>query len=294
MKLTAYFGEDDGISDALLACFASHGLQASVLLRGIEGFGAKQHLHSDRLLTLSEDLPLVATAVDSKERIEHIRPEVEAIVQEGLVTLEGTNDEPPPGQVKLTVFGRRSEFRRIVDVVHEVGVEGATVLLGVDGTMHGERRRARFFAGNTDVPLEVVAVGSADRVAAALAALDEPLHTLERVSDGPVGTPWEKLTLFSSEPTGAHLRLIRGLRRAGAAGATCLRGIWGYSDDSAPHGDRLLALRRRVPVVTSVVDVAERVEAWRQLAAAEPGLLIREGMPAASVRQKGNPGRRAE
>ena len=291
MKLTAYFGENDGISAALLDCFASHGVQASVLLRGIEGFGAKQHLHSDRLLTLSEDLPLVATAVDSQERIEALRPEVEAIVEEGLVTLESTSAEPPSGRVKLTVFGGRSEFRRIVEVLHAHGVEGATVLLGVDGTMHGERRRARFFAGNTDVPLEVVAVGSAERVAAALGALGDPLFTLERVSAGPVGTPWEKLTLFSSEPTGAHLRLIRGLRSAGAAGATCLRGIWGYSNGAAPHGDRLIALRRRVPVVTTVIDVAERVEAWHGLAAAEPGLLIREGMPSASVRQKGKPGR---
>lgn len=290
MKLTVYFGEDDGLSPALLDLFASHRVRSSVLLRGIEGFGSKQHLRSDRLLTLSEDLPLVAVAVDSEERIEAIRAEAETMMGEGLVTTERTADAPPGDDVKLTVYCRRSEFRRVVDVLHSKGVEGATVLLGVDGTMNGERRRARFFAGNTDVPLLVVAVGSAARVGAALAALEEPLFTLERVSHGPVGTPWEKLTLFSSEPTGAHLRLIRGLRKAGAAGATCLRGIWGYSGDAPPHGDRLFALRRRVPVVTSVVDEAGRMEAWLELASGAGGLVIREGVPSASMRQKGIPG----
>jgi PII-like signaling protein len=289
VKLTVYFGEDDGLSPGLLDLFASHRVRASVLLRGIEGFGGKQHLRSDRLLTLSEDLPLVAVAVDARKRIEAIRADVETMMGEGLVTTERTADSLPEGDVKLTVYCGRSEFRGVVDVLHRNGVEGATVLLGVDGTIGGEHRRARFFAPNTGVPLLVVAVGSAPRVAAALASLDDPLFTLERVSPGPVGTPWEKLTLFSSEPTGAHLRLIRGLRKAGAAGATCLRGIWGYSGDAAPHGDRLFALRRRVPVVTTVVDEAARIERWHEIASGS-GLLIREGVPFTSMRHKGKAG----
>jgi PII-like signaling protein len=289
-KLTVYFGEGDELSDALLGLFAAERLQASVLLRGIEGFGAKQHLRSDRLLTLSEDLPLVALAVDSDERIEAVRPAVEAMVDEGLITVERTAGEPPGEDTKLTLYCGRSEFRGVVELLHRHGVEGATVLLGVDGTMHGERRRARFFAANTGVPLMIVAVGSAGRIAAALAALGDPLHTLERVSERPVGTPWEKLTVYSSEPAGVHLRLIRRLRAAGGAGATCLRGIWGYRGEEAPHGDRLLALRRRVPVVTTVVDRAERMPEWVAVASeltADGGLQIREGVPFASVRQKG-------
>ena len=41
-----------------------------MLLRGAEGFGAKQRLQTQRLLSLSEDLPVVAVAVDARERIE--------------------------------------------------------------------------------------------------------------------------------------------------------------------------------------------------------------------------------
>jgi PII-like signaling protein len=298
VKLSVYFGESDragpaALSDALLDLFAARELRSSVLLRGIEGFGAKQRLRSDRLLTLSEDLPLVAVAVDETERIEATLPAVEALVSEGLVTLERTTGTAADENVKLTVYCGRSEYAPVVDLLHSHGVEGATVLLGVDGTMHGERRRARFFAANTGVPLMVVAVGAGERIGAALEDLHHPLCTLERLSSGPAGTPWEKLTVYSSEATGLHLELVRRLRAAGAAGATCARGIWGYHRHGALHGDRLLALRRRVPVLTTVVDVAERTAEWFEIASGltAPGAIVtREGLPIVSVRQKGKPG----
>lgn len=71
LKLTIYFGERDRhrsrfLADHLLDVFAFHRLRASVLMRGIEGFGVKHQLRTDRLLTLSEDLPLVSVAVDTR------------------------------------------------------------------------------------------------------------------------------------------------------------------------------------------------------------------------------------
>ena len=75
LKLTTYFGERDRTPDGLLAdelldIYGGHRLQASILLRGAEGFGRLHHLHTDRLLSLSEDLPVVSIAVDRRERIE--------------------------------------------------------------------------------------------------------------------------------------------------------------------------------------------------------------------------------
>jgi hypothetical protein len=63
LKLTTYFGERDRagdglLSDALIDLYARRGLETSVLLRGIEGFGIKQRLQTQQLLTLSEDLPV--------------------------------------------------------------------------------------------------------------------------------------------------------------------------------------------------------------------------------------------
>ena len=52
------------------------------------GFGRAHHLHSDRLLTLSESLPAVSVAVDRRERIEQALPEVLELGGQGLVTLE--------------------------------------------------------------------------------------------------------------------------------------------------------------------------------------------------------------
>ena len=71
LKLTTYFGERDRhngrfLADELLELYARHEFQTSILLRGIEGFGIKHRLQTQRLLTLSEDLPLVAIAVDSR------------------------------------------------------------------------------------------------------------------------------------------------------------------------------------------------------------------------------------
>ncbi|HEX5525915.1 MAG TPA: DUF190 domain-containing protein [Solirubrobacterales bacterium] len=298
LKLTVYSGERERageglLGDALFDDFARHDVHTSVLMRGVEGFGLRHHLRTDRLLTLSEDLPLVAVALDECARIEAVLEELPGPVDRGLVTLEparivlGSGD----GEVKLTVYLHRHQrvggvpaFVVACDVLRRHGIAGATALLGVDGTMGGARRRARFLSANADVPMMVVAVGDAEPIAGALDELDRmlrsPLTTFEPVRvckrDGellarPAEEGWQRLTLYSSESAtvgghAVHHELIRRLRREGARGATALRGIWGYHGDHAPHGDRLLQLRRRAPIVTTVVDEADRIAAWFEIA----------------------------
>jgi PII-like signaling protein len=315
LKLTTYFGERDRadgafLADALAAAYARTGLKASVILRGAAGFGVHHGLRTDRLLTLSEDLPMVSVAVDAPARIEAVLPEVRRLSGHGLITLErgtlaGAGDLAlPEGDVKLTLYagrGARPSPRALVDVLHRHGVAGASVLLGVDGTAHGRRRRARLLGPNAHVPVEVVAVGEGATVAAALGELTElvpaPLATVERVvvckRDGrrlaePPAVPardssglalWQKLTVYGSEAT----ELLHGLRSAGAMGATVLRGTWGYHGDHAPHGDRLRQLRRRVPVVCVTVDEPERIRTLFALVDAltgERGLVTCETVPA--------------
>jgi PII-like signaling protein len=62
------------------------------------------------------------------------------------------------------------------------------------------------------------------------------------------------------------LELIHLLRRRGAPGATALRGVWGFRGAVAPHGDRVLALRRDVPLIVETVDGAERAAEWLEIA----------------------------
>ena len=328
LKLTTYFGERDRVGDRFLAdaladLYASHRLRTSLVLRGVSGFGVKHHLHTDRLLTLSEDLPIVSVAVDVRAGIEALLDEVVAMSGDGLITLErarmgdaalvATAGE----EAKLTVYlgrgeraGGRPAYIAVVDALHRHGVAGATVLLGVDGTARGERRRARFVASNAQVPLMVIAVGTGERIADALpevrALLAEPLMTLERVRvckrDGVrLGAPepvagtdpsglavWQKLMVYCGEQSRhaqrpLYFEIVRALRSAGAAGATALRGIWGYNGDQTPHGDSFRQLRRRVPIVTVIVDTPERIARWFAIVDGltdETGLVTSEQVPA--------------
>ncbi len=333
LKLTTYFGErhrtgDRFVADALLDLYGRREVEVSVMLRGTEGFGARQHRRTDRLLTLSEDLPLVSVAVDTRTRIEGLLGEVMAIDGRGLVTLERARmltGEIVPAmlpqeldeETKLTVYVGRDEriygvpaFVAVCDLLHRRHVAGATVLLGVDGTAHGVRERARFFGRNADVPLMIIAVGSGPSIARVLpelgALLRRPLLTLERVRvckrDGRLlarpdalpatderGLPlWQKLMIYTSEQarhgrSPLHLTLVRRLQAGGASGATCLRGTWGFHGEHAPHGDRLLQLRRRVPIVTVVVDSPTRIADWFAVVdelTDQAGLVTSEMVPA--------------
>ena len=173
------------------------------MLRGVEGFGVKHHLHTDRLLSLSEDLPLVSVAIDSRERVEALLPELTRLRFDGLVTLErarlisdlGAPEQTlvdPGDATKLTVYvgrhertGGRLAHEAVVELFHGAGLAAATVLLGVDGTAHGVRRRARFLSANASVPVMVIGVGEGALVGTVLgrlaAILSRPLVTLERI-----------------------------------------------------------------------------------------------------------------
>ena len=333
LKLTSYFGERDRanggfLADAFTEIFARHEVQTSLVMRGVAGFGQKQHFRTDRQLTLSEDLPVVSVAVDARPRIEAALQEMEQLRFDGLVTLErarmltGQIDaiSLPPDlheATKLTVYVGRQErvdgrpaHRAVVERLHAAGIAGATVFLGIDGTAHGVRQRARFFGRNAEVPMMIISVGNGDEIAGVLPDLGRmlarPLVTLERVRvckrdgqslteprDLPEADPsglgvWQKLMVYASEQSQfdghpLYFALVRRLREAGAAGATSLRGIWGYHGSHRPHGDTLWQLRRRVPVVTVVVDTPERIRQWFEIVdevTAETGLVTSEMVPA--------------
>ena len=213
LQLRFYFGERDRCGDgpldaAVMAACARHGVSAAALLRAVEGFGAKQRMRTDRLLTLSEDPPLVAVAVGESGRVEALAEEIRGIAHDGLLALnqvttpDRVRSSPriaresanaPDGsasaedEVRVTIWGPRTGSRSphmsAVDALHRHGAEAAMVLLGVDGVLDGERRRARFVASNREVPALTVAVGEWGRIEAALAEVDgaAPLVTVERV-----------------------------------------------------------------------------------------------------------------
>src|SRR5437763_4348192 len=88
IKLTTYFSERDRsgdrfLADALFDLYEGHEIHTSVLLRGVEGFGQHGQHQTDRLLTLSENLPAVSIAIDTRERIERALPDVLRVTNHG-------------------------------------------------------------------------------------------------------------------------------------------------------------------------------------------------------------------
>jgi PII-like signaling protein len=290
-------GKGDGPLDlAVMDACARHGVWAAALLRGIEGFGAKHRERTDRLLSLSEDAPLVAVAVGESGRVEALAADVREVAAGGLLVLEevgvvGSLDDREGDVVRATIWGprtgNRSPHLRVVDALYRHGAESATVLLGVDGVLEGERRRARFVASNRGVPAITVAVGERAAIVAALAEVEglASLVTLEgvercsRIAGGRLhggaaevtAAAGTRVALVTSEGGRSdghprYLALIHAFRRGGAPGATALRGVWGFRGEVAPHGDRVLALRRDVPVIVETVDSAEAAEKWLGIA----------------------------
>jgi uncharacterized protein len=93
VRLTVFIGEDDTWHRKPLYHEIVHrahrsGLAGATVLRGIEGYGASSRIHTTRLLSLSEDLPIAVVLVDQEQRIRAFLPELDELVAEGLVILD--------------------------------------------------------------------------------------------------------------------------------------------------------------------------------------------------------------
>jgi PII-like signaling protein len=93
MRLTIFVGESDQWHHRPVYTEVVHrahaaGLAGASVMRGIEGFGATSRVHTTRLLSLSEDLPVAIVIVDTEQRIEAFLPELDELITQGLVILD--------------------------------------------------------------------------------------------------------------------------------------------------------------------------------------------------------------
>ena len=91
--LRVFLGESDKwhgkpLYEAIVMKARELHMAGATVLRGPMGFGAKSHLHTAKVLRLSEDLPMVIEIVDSREKIDGFMPHIDEMVKDGLVTLE--------------------------------------------------------------------------------------------------------------------------------------------------------------------------------------------------------------
>ena len=74
--------------EAFLELFLKEGLAGATVLRGVSGFGSSAVVHTDKLLRLANNLPLVIEVVDSEPNIEAVLPKIDGMLTGGLITLE--------------------------------------------------------------------------------------------------------------------------------------------------------------------------------------------------------------
>ena len=108
LRLTIFVGEGDQWRHKPLFTEIVHrahkaGLAGASVIRGIEGYGASSRIHTTRLLSLSEDLPVAVIIVDAEDRIRAFLPQLDELITEGLVIIVpvevihyvGRNRTPP-------------------------------------------------------------------------------------------------------------------------------------------------------------------------------------------------------
>lgn len=91
-----FIGERDNygrqpLYKAIIDLFREEKLAGATIFKGVSGFGAHSVYHTDHILELSHDLPILIEVVDTQENINRVLPRLDEMVQEGLITIEKVN-----------------------------------------------------------------------------------------------------------------------------------------------------------------------------------------------------------
>jgi PII-like signaling protein len=91
-----FIGESDRwkkqpLHEALVEMLRKEGFAGATVLKGIMGFGIHSRLHTDKLLRLSADLPVIVEVVDTPEKIQAVMSHIDGMMSGGMITLENTH-----------------------------------------------------------------------------------------------------------------------------------------------------------------------------------------------------------
>lgn len=94
--LRIFIGEADKwqgkpLYEEIILLAKKNGMAGATAIKGFMGFGCKSHMHTTKILRLSQDLPIIIEIVDSEEKINEFIPYLDEMVKEGLITLEKAN-----------------------------------------------------------------------------------------------------------------------------------------------------------------------------------------------------------
>ncbi len=234
------------LTDLVVDRLAAHRVAASTVQRGITGFGVHAVPRSDSLLSLSEDPPVVVSAVDAVDTIRAAATGMSDLPAVGVLSLErahrpesmGDKGGSRGGSARLTINLRRHQrvdgrpaAMAVCGMLRDAGAWTAAAFLAVDGTVGGQRRRAKFFHHNVSVPLCVEAIGNlrnlTDAAAAVRSVLPDALVFVESVTvcraDGTAATVpaagLQPAQITSVKVCRADGTTVAGHRPFGSAGA---------------------------------------------------------------------------
>jgi uncharacterized protein len=93
LRLTIFVGESDQwhhhpVYTEIVHRAHTAGLAGASVLRGIEGYGASSHVHTTRILSLSEDLPVAVIIIDAAPRVRDFLPQLDELITEGIVIID--------------------------------------------------------------------------------------------------------------------------------------------------------------------------------------------------------------
>jgi PII-like signaling protein len=88
-----FIGESDRcghipLYEALVELVRKEGFAGATVLRGVAGFGAHSVYHTDKLLRLSQDLPIIVEVIESQDKIDALMPKIDEMMNGGMITLE--------------------------------------------------------------------------------------------------------------------------------------------------------------------------------------------------------------
>src|SRR5437773_698877 len=199
-KVTVYVG--DGVRHrgeplylAVLNYLFYHGVSGATVTKGVAGFGADHHMHTARILELSENLPVKIEFVETSETLDKLLPKLLQMVDEGLVEIQdttilkaATSRAPEPVLPHVTLRGKATLMRifvgeddkwrgknlhdAIVESLRANDIAGATVYRGIYGYGASSRIHRKHLLTSSDLPVMVCIIDWAEKIESFLPTLE--------------------------------------------------------------------------------------------------------------------------
>ena len=201
-KVTVYVGEDvrhhgEPLYLAVLNYLFYHGVSGATVTKGMAGFGADHHLHTTRILEISENLPIKIEFVEEAAKLDGLLPKLLQIVDAGLVDMQDTvilkaaqPSAPAPALPRATLSGKATMMRifigeddrwrgkplhdAIVESLRANDIAGVTVYRGISGYgAHRRFHRERRMSLSHDQPIMLSVIDEDRKIRAYLPVLEQ-------------------------------------------------------------------------------------------------------------------------